>query len=96
MADDRVVIPLDDVHHFIVKVMRTLGATEDHSALLAEVLTTADLRGHYSHGLNRLDMYVGELRTGVTIKTDEKPVILKETCATALVDGKSLLGWNKL
>ena len=37
-------------------------------------------------------MYVGEIKTGVTIKTDSKPEILKQTCATALVDGRSLLG----
>ena len=40
-------------------------------------------------------MYVGEIKTGVTIKTDSKPEILKQTSATALVDGRSLLGKKK-
>lgn len=30
------------------------GASKDHAEQLADVLVAADLRGHYSHGLNRL------------------------------------------
>ena len=31
-----------------------------------KVLVDADYRGHFSHGLNRLEMYFNDIRTGVT------------------------------
>ena len=54
MDDGEVVFPVDTIHQFIMKVMRKLGTIEDHANILAELLTAADMRGHYSHGLNRL------------------------------------------
>ncbi|KAK5966509.1 L-sulfolactate dehydrogenase, partial [Trichostrongylus colubriformis] len=45
----------------------------------------------YSHGLNRLDMYVGDCRKKVC-KLDGTPTILKEKAGSAWVDGNSLLG----
>ena len=54
MDDGEVVFPVDTIRQFIMKVMRELGTIEDHANILAEVLTVADMRGHYSHGLNRL------------------------------------------
>uniref|UniRef100_A0A915EAI8 Malate dehydrogenase n=1 Tax=Ditylenchus dipsaci TaxID=166011 RepID=A0A915EAI8_9BILA len=60
---------------------------------LADLLIQADLRGHYSHGVNRLDAYLGEIMSGVgspSITTG--PVILKRKGATAWVDGTNGLG----
>ena len=39
---------------FIVRCMETVGTKSEHAESLAELLITADYRGHYSHGLNRL------------------------------------------
>ena len=58
---------------------------------VADVLTAADLRGHYSHGLNRLDKYVNEIEKGFC-NGQVSPVIIKETPSTAFVDGKDGLG----
>lgn len=75
----------------MVDILKKLGVVESHAHQLAEVLIEADVRGHHSHGLNRLDMYLTDLRKNVT-KLDGKPSILKERAGTAWIDGHSLLG----
>ncbi|KAJ7998250.1 hypothetical protein DPEC_G00220670 [Dallia pectoralis] len=76
---------------FIERCMVAVGTKSNHARSLAEVLVEGDRRGHYSHGLNRMDMYVKDIQLGVCAKEGE-PAVEKETVATALVDGKNLLG----
>ncbi|CAF0763057.1 unnamed protein product [Rotaria sordida] len=85
------IIPKDDLFSFIVQCMMKVGTRPSHAEVLADNLTMADYRGHYSHGLNRLDMYVNDVKTGTTAK-DGNPMILKELPGTALVDGQNLIG----
>uniref|UniRef100_A0A667YX37 Uncharacterized oxidoreductase YjmC-like n=1 Tax=Myripristis murdjan TaxID=586833 RepID=A0A667YX37_9TELE len=80
-----------EVQSFIERCMIAVGTKPHHARSLAEVLVEGDRRGHYSHGLNRMDMYVKDIKTGICAK-DGEPVIEKESAATALVDGKNLLG----
>uniref|UniRef100_UPI00398F0041 uncharacterized oxidoreductase YjmC-like isoform X2 n=1 Tax=Pristiophorus japonicus TaxID=55135 RepID=UPI00398F0041 len=80
-----------ELHQFIERCMKAAGAQSAHGSALADVLVEGDYRGHYSHGLNRLDMYIKDLKTGICEK-DGEPVIEKSTAATALVNGKNLLG----
>ncbi|KAK5973731.1 hypothetical protein GCK32_022689, partial [Trichostrongylus colubriformis] len=42
------------MHRFIVDIMQKQGVVASHAQQLADVLVEADVRGHYSHGLNRL------------------------------------------
>lgn len=42
----------------MVDCMMKAGAAEDHARQLADVLVEGDIRGHYSHGLNRLGMSI--------------------------------------
>ena len=51
----------------------------------------ADSRGHFSHGINRLHIYIRDLETN-TCNTHGKPKILKQKGSTALVDGDNALG----
>lgn len=44
------------VKRFMVDVMTAVETDKAHSEQLADVLAEADMRGHYSHGLNRLGM----------------------------------------
>lgn len=64
--------------------MLQVGTRPSHAEVLADNLTMADYRGmtmvsiqidflrfhlgHYSHGLNRLDMYVNDVKSGTTAK----------------------------
>ena len=43
-----------EVRYFVQTCMMQVGAKEEHASSLAELLVSADTRGHYSHGLNRL------------------------------------------
>jgi len=72
-------------------VMEKAGASGRHAGDLADLLVTADYRGHFSHGLNRLDYYLTDVR-GAICDPAAEPVIERQTAATALVDGRNGLG----
>lgn len=82
-----------EARDFIQRCIETCGCTPEHAACVADVLVTADLRGHYSHGLHRVEMYTRELLSKLCDGMVD-PLIVKETCATACVDAKNAdLGW---
>lgn len=81
----------NEIKDFMVKCMKAVGSTQEHATTLADCLIEADCRGHFSHGLSRLDKYVKDVQDDRTNKIGE-PKIVKESVATALVDGCNLLG----
>ncbi|XP_072529915.1 uncharacterized oxidoreductase YjmC-like [Salminus brasiliensis] len=91
MSVSRCLLVQAEVQTFIECCMVAVGTRASHARSLAEVLLEGDLRGHYSHGLNRLDVYIREIRAGICVREGE-PVLEKESVATALVDGRNLLG----
>ncbi|KAI3411847.1 hypothetical protein GPALN_001910 [Globodera pallida] len=84
------VAPVEQVRSFVVRCMQTVGTSASHAAQLADLLLDADIVGHYSHGLNRLCIYIEDVAAGV--KGDGEPKVLKQKGATAWVDGCDLLG----
>jgi hypothetical protein len=48
------IVPREEVKRFIVDCMSSVKTSLEHAEKLADNLCTADYRGHYSHGLNRL------------------------------------------
>ncbi|CAH2042603.1 unnamed protein product, partial [Iphiclides podalirius] len=84
-------VQIEEVRRFMVESLVVAGAPEVEAEAQADLLLYADTVGHFSHGLNRLELYVNDMRGGVT-KPDLKPVVLKETVATAWVDGMDTLG----
>ncbi|XP_053380813.1 uncharacterized oxidoreductase YjmC-like [Mercenaria mercenaria] len=85
------VVPLEEFHAFIVRCSKSVGISDNHAESLAEMLVSADYRGHYSHGLKNLERYLICVRKGI-ISGAGTPEIVKQTAATALVDGHKLLG----
>lgn len=75
----------------MIDCFRACQVPLDNAVDMAECLVAADYRGHYSHGMNRLDMYLNELRKG-TVDGAAKPRILSETVAIAWADGCNGLG----
>ena len=71
--------------------MKKLGVPAGDARTTTDVLVTADLRGIESHGVARLGRYVAGLKKGFMRPTDQSRII-KETKATALVDGGQSLG----
>ncbi|CAK9304652.1 unnamed protein product [Gordionus sp. m RMFG-2023] len=81
----------NEIHDFIIDCMTSVGTSEKHSKALADLLYTADYRGHFSHGINRLFNYVEDVSSGACNK-DGEPIILNETQSIAWIDGNNLLG----
>ena len=80
-----------EVERFMVESMLKVGTEEHRAKMLAANLSEADYRGHFSHGLNRLAMYVRDCQSNLC-QPNNDPVVLKKGPATAWVDGKNGLG----
>ncbi|XP_064090531.1 uncharacterized oxidoreductase YjmC-like isoform X1 [Macrobrachium nipponense] len=81
----------EEVHRYMVDCMMAVGTPKFHATALADVLIAADKRGHFSHGLNRLEMYVNDVRQKIC-EGGADPTIEKESVSTALVNGNNGLG----
>ena len=80
-----------EVERFITECMVKVGAEEFRAKMLAANLTEADYVGHFSHGLNRLNVYVKDCQ-GNFCKPNNDPIILKKSSGTAWIDGNNGLG----
>lgn len=80
-----------EVKRFVTECMVAVGTAAKHGEILADTLLAADRRGHYSHGLNRLEMYMTEVHLR-SCDGNATPVVVKETPSTALVDAQNGLG----
>lgn len=80
-----------EVERFMMEAMEAVGTEKERAKMLAANLSEADYRGHFSHGLNRLAMYVNDCQTGIC-EPNANPKILRKGPATAWVDGQNGLG----
>ncbi|VEN44342.1 unnamed protein product [Callosobruchus maculatus] len=87
----KLVTPMAEAKRFMVDCFIAVGAPQSHAETVADNLLEADYRGHYSHGMNRLEMYVNDV-LGKQTDPVVCPVIEKESVSTALVDGKNGFG----
>ena len=76
---------------FCKNYFMTTGISEEDSSTIADVLTTSDLMGIESHGLQRMIMYHGGIKSG-RIKPTAKPVIEKETALSAVINANDGFG----
>ena len=81
----------EQLFDFTKAVLQKIGCSEEHAAISAKVLLSADLRGIDSHGVARLSGYV-RLWEVKRVNTDPALKIIHETPSTAVVDGDSGLG----
>ncbi len=79
------------LRRFCEQVLVKLGVPPEDARITTDVLVVADLRGIDSHGVARLGRYVSGLKEGFMKPLDASRVV-KETKATALVDGGQSLG----
>ena len=85
------ILTLKQEKAIIRTLLRKLGTSEEEADATAEVLAEGDLRGLGSHGILRLPYILRGLKRG-TIIARAKVKVVKETPATALVDGGHGLG----
>jgi LDH2 family malate/lactate/ureidoglycolate dehydrogenase len=81
----------DSIRTFTSRLLESLDFTPEHAAIGAEMLVRTDLRGHHSHGLRYLPAYVPLIRGGA-IRAGARPQVLRETSASAVLDGDAGLG----
>ncbi|XP_055625034.1 uncharacterized oxidoreductase YjmC [Toxorhynchites rutilus septentrionalis] len=84
-------VAVEEARRFMVDCFVKSNTPLAHAQQMADLLVEADYRGHFSHGMNRLEMYINDLHknccNGAAV-----PKILCETGATAWVDGNNGLG----
>ncbi|KAJ0173989.1 hypothetical protein K1T71_010135 [Dendrolimus kikuchii] len=84
-------VRIEESTRFMVDSLKAVGTPESEAKAQTDMLIHADIVGHVSHGLNRLEFYINDIITKAT-NPNGKPMILKETAATAWVDGADALG----
>ncbi|KAG5677242.1 hypothetical protein PVAND_007016 [Polypedilum vanderplanki] len=84
-------VAIDETRRFMTDCFLKSKTSPENSKAMADLLAEADYRGHFSHGMNRLEMYINDLHKNSTDGMCQ-PEILNETPATAWVDGKNGLG----
>uniref|UniRef100_A0AC35GK14 Malate dehydrogenase n=1 Tax=Panagrolaimus sp. PS1159 TaxID=55785 RepID=A0AC35GK14_9BILA len=89
--DYHYVVQKQHMQDFIVKCAIKVGCDPIQAESIGRMLIYADERGHFSHGINRLHVYLRDLSTK-TCNPNGEPKILKKKGATALVDGDNALG----
>jgi LDH2 family malate/lactate/ureidoglycolate dehydrogenase len=76
---------------FAARAFQGLGVPEADARAVATLMIEADLLGYDTHGVFRLRQYVNRLRDG-GCNPVASPRVLRETAATALIDGDNGLG----
>ncbi|XP_058806678.1 uncharacterized oxidoreductase YjmC [Phymastichus coffea] len=90
-AGDDCVVAKEEVVRFISDCMQKAGSNGEDARTIAHHLMTADYRGHFSHGMNRMEMYVNDIRHKLT-DPKARPQVVNDFQAIALVDGNNSLG----
>ena len=76
------IVPLNEFHAFVVRVMVAVGISHGDACALADLLMSADYRGHFTHGLNRLG------RSSRSVLPDVLVVLVHVTNETAKKRGR--------
>lgn len=76
---------------FCKQYFLSIGVTENGASVIADVLTTSDLMGIESHGLQRMIMYHGGVKNG-RIDPTAIPTIEKETPVSAVINAHDGFG----
>lgn len=81
----------NQLRDFCAKVLEKLNLSSEDAYLVADSLVQANLRGVDSHGVTRMGIYTERLSRGL-IEPNPQVEVIKETAATALIDGKNGMG----
>jgi LDH2 family malate/lactate/ureidoglycolate dehydrogenase/quinol monooxygenase YgiN len=89
-ASDRKVAA-GDLLELAIDVFARSGTSQEEARIVANALVEADLRGMQSHGVLRIPIYVEKIRAG-GFRAGHRGTIVRESPATALLDGEDGLG----
>lgn len=85
------ICPAEPLTEFVARVFQATGAEPDVAAEVALHLVRSNLSGHDSHGVIRVAQYVGQIGKGEIVPS-ARPIVLRETPATALIDARRTFG----
>nr|XP_023012012.1 uncharacterized protein LOC111502229 [Leptinotarsa decemlineata] len=85
------IAPLDEVKRFITQCMCVVGVKEDKAEIFADSLVQADYRGINSHGVNRLEHYLKDIKDK-QCDGNADPTVAMEAPSTAVVCGNNGFG----
>ena len=83
---ETITIPVDTLREFLIRIFEAAGCDSENARLNAIGVVEADLHGHHIQGTDHIYSTVRELRAG-HLNGRAKPKIVRETAATARVDG---------
>ena len=84
-------LPAAQLQAFIERACGKVGIPGEDAAVIAELMTRADVNGSDGHGIFRLPQYIRRIRAGaVNVRPDIR--IAAEAPAMALVDGDNAMG----
>lgn len=81
-----------DMQVFVSRIGQAVGLPEDKADYLALRLVENDLRGVFSHGSQRMPIYVRQFRAG-ELNPDPHVRVVEETPVSLIVDGDGGLGY---
>ncbi|XP_066152277.1 uncharacterized oxidoreductase YjmC-like [Euwallacea fornicatus] len=87
----KLITPINEAKRFMTDCFLAVETSQENAETVSCNLLEADYRGHYSHGMNRLEMYIRDIQDGTT-NAKVSPIVLNETVASAYLDGKNGLG----
>jgi uncharacterized oxidoreductase len=85
------ILPPDELQRVVRDLFRATGMAEADAAWTARLLVRANLQGHDSHGVIRVPQYLAQWRAGL-LDPRATPMVVAETAATALLDGRGGFG----
>ena len=83
---DTITIPVDTLRDFLTRIFEAAGCDSENAKLNSAGVLEADLHGHHIQGTDHIYSTIRELRAG-HLNGRAKPKIVRETAATARVDG---------
>jgi len=91
MTDTAPRVTAADLAAFIARCLREVGVPDDDAKTVGGLMSQADANGSDGHGVFRLPQYVRRIQAGGMEPAAEISIV-RETSATALVDGGNGLG----
>ncbi len=90
-GNESITVRHEGLTEFCLRVFEKLGMPHEDAAIAADALVRCNLRGVDTHGVLRMPVYTGKVKGGfINPKPDFR--LLKETAATALIDGDNGFG----
>lgn len=88
--DVEMVAPKEEVIRFTSESLCKVGVSREDGYIVGHHLMTADYRGHFSHGMNRMPMYVQDIKDGMADPC-AKPQIVTD-CQVIMSGDRYILG----